>query len=90
MRSIKSSSRSICLRTTANSDTAVIQQTAELLAGIQNTTKDQVLYGLANLNFLKTKMTVADTAHALAFLASDRARMFTGTVVNSSAGAALD
>lgn len=82
--------RVVCLRTTANIDTAVIQATAEVLAGIQNVTKDQVLYGLANLNFLKTNMFVADTAHALAFLASDRARMFTGTVVNSSAGAALD
>jgi 3-oxoacyl-[acyl-carrier protein] reductase len=82
--------RVVCLRTTANTDTVVIQRTAELVAGIQGTTKDQVLGFLANLNFLKTNMSVDDTAHALAFLASDRARMFTGTVVNSSAGAALD
>jgi 3-oxoacyl-[acyl-carrier protein] reductase len=82
--------RVICLRTTANTDTVVIQETAELVAGIQKTTKDQVLKVLADLNFLKTNMSVSDTAHALAFLASDRARMFTGTVVNASAGAALD
>ena len=82
--------RVLCLRTTANADTAVIQRTAEIVAGMQGTTKDQVLGFLASLNFLKTNMGVADTAHALAFLSSDRARMFTGTVVNSSAGAALD
>ena len=82
--------RVVCLRTTANTDTVVIQQTAELVAGIQGTTKEQVLGFLANLNFLKTNMSVVDTARALAFLGSDRARMFTGTVVNSSAGAALD
>lgn len=82
--------RVVCLRTTANADTEVIQQTAQLVAGMQNTTKEQVLSFLASLNFLKTNMSVTDTAHALAFLASDRARMFTGTVVNSTAGAALD
>ena len=82
--------RVVCLRTTANTDTVVIQQTAELIAEMQNRSKDQVLTDLANLNFLRTKMSVKDTAHALAFLASDHARMFTGTVVNSSAGAALD
>jgi NAD(P)-dependent dehydrogenase (short-subunit alcohol dehydrogenase family) len=82
--------RVVCLRTTANTDTVVIRQTAELVAGMQNTTKEQVLHVLANLNFLKTNMSVHDTAQALAFLASDRARMFTATVVNASAGAALD
>jgi 3-oxoacyl-[acyl-carrier protein] reductase len=82
--------RVVCLRTTANTDTVVIQQTAELIAEMQSTTKDQIMTVLANLNFLKTNMTVQDTAHALSFLASDRARMFTGTVVNSTAGAALD
>jgi 3-oxoacyl-[acyl-carrier protein] reductase len=82
--------RVVCLRTTANTDTAVIQETAELVAGIQKTTKDQILKVLANLNFLKSNMSVKDTAYALVFLASDRARMFTGTVVNASAGAALD
>jgi NAD(P)-dependent dehydrogenase (short-subunit alcohol dehydrogenase family) len=82
--------RVVCLRTTANADTVVIQRTAELVAGLQGTTKDQVLGSLAGLNFLKRNMSVVDTAHALAFLGSDRARFFTGTVVNSSAGAALD
>lgn len=82
--------RVVCLRTTANVDTAVIQETAELIAGAQNISKGDVLARFASYNFLKTPMSVQDTAHALAFLASDRARMFTGTVVNASAGAALD
>jgi enoyl-[acyl-carrier-protein] reductase (NADH) len=45
---------------------------------------------MASLNFLKAPATTADTAKLAAFLASDRARLMTGTVVNSSAGAALD
>ena len=45
---------------------------------------------MASLNFLKVPASTSDTAKAAAFLASDRARMMTATVVNSTAGAALD
>jgi len=45
---------------------------------------------MAGFNFLKTPANIADTAKLAAFLASDQARLMTGTVVNSSAGAALD
>ena len=41
-------------------------------------------------NFLRTTATVRDTANAAVLIASDRARMLTGTVVNATAGAALD
>lgn len=39
-----------------------------------------------------TKQIIANggTAHAAVLIASDRARMLTGTVVNATAGAALD
>ena len=53
-------------------------------------TKEQMMAQMANLNLLKIPASVVDTAKAAAFLASDRARMMTGTVVNSSAGAAAD
>src|SRR5262249_5469705 len=53
-------------------------------------TKDQAVAHIASYNFLKTPASIADTAKLAAFLASDRARLMTGTVVNSSAGAALD
>jgi len=55
-----------------------------------NITKDQAMAQIAQLNFLKVPATVQDTANAAVLIASDRARMMTGTVVNASAGAALD
>ncbi len=82
--------RVVCLRTTANVDSQTIQQTVDILASKMNVTKDQMVEKLASLNFLKIPARTSDTAKAAAFLASDRARMITGTVVNSSAGAALD
>jgi enoyl-[acyl-carrier-protein] reductase (NADH) len=82
--------RVVCLRTTANVDSRTIQQTTEALAGKLNATKDQMIAGMAGLNFLKVPANTSDTAKAAVLIASDRARMFTGTVVNATAGAALD
>ena len=53
-------------------------------------TKDQMIASMAGLNFLKVPANTSDTAKAAVLIASDRARMFTGTVVNATAGAALD
>jgi hypothetical protein len=39
---------------------------------------------IAQQNFLKVPATVTNTANAAVFLASDRARMMTGTVVNAN------
>jgi hypothetical protein len=55
-----------------------------------NITKEQALEQLAQANFLKVPATVQDTANAAVLIACDRARMMTATVVNVSAGAALD
>ena len=82
--------RVVCLRTTANVDSGAIYQTVELLSARMKVPKEQIVAQIANLNFLRVPAKVSDTANAAAFLVSDRARMFTGTVVNSSAGAALD
>jgi NAD(P)-dependent dehydrogenase (short-subunit alcohol dehydrogenase family) len=82
--------RVVCLRTTANTDSRAIQQTMEALAGKMNVTKDQMIARIASLNFLKVPASISDTAKAAAFIACERARMMTGTVVNSTAGAALD
>lgn len=82
--------RVVCLRTTANVDSRTIQQTVEALAGKMKVPIDQMMANIASLNFLKVPATVSDTAKAAAFLASDRARMITGTVLNSTAGAAAD
>ena len=82
--------RVVCLRTTANMDSRTIQQTMDALASKMNVTKDQMIARMASLNFLKVPASISDTAKAAVFLASDRARMMTGTVVNSTAGAAAD
>ena len=82
--------RAVCVRTTANTDSRTIQQTVDALAGGLHASKEQIINGMASLNFLKTPASVADTARAAVFVACDRARMLTGTVVNTTAGAALD
>lgn len=82
--------RVVCLRTTANTDSRTIQQTMDALASKMNVTKDQMIARIADLNFLKVPARVSDTAKSAVFLTSDRARMLTGTVVNSTAGAAAD
>jgi len=82
--------RVVCLRTLANVDSRSIQDTMGILAGQLGITKDMAMAQVAQSNFLKVPATVADTANAAVLLASDRARMMTGTVVNATAGAALD
>jgi 3-oxoacyl-[acyl-carrier protein] reductase len=82
--------RVVCVRTVANVDSRSIRDTAEIAAGQLHIPKEQVLERIAQGNWLKVAATVQDTANAAVLVASDRARMFTGTVVNASAGAALD
>jgi NAD(P)-dependent dehydrogenase (short-subunit alcohol dehydrogenase family) len=82
--------RVVCLRTVANIDSRSIQDTVDFLAARMNITRDQGMAQVAQQNFLKVPATVQDTANAAVLIASDRARMMTGTVVNASAGAALD
>lgn len=82
--------RVVCLRTVANVDSRSILDTMDFVAGRMNITKEQAMGQVALSNFLKVPATVQDTANAAVLIASDRARMMTGTVVNASAGAALD
>jgi 3-oxoacyl-[acyl-carrier protein] reductase len=82
--------RVVCLRTLANTDSRSIQDTMEFLASQLPITKDQAIARIAQSSFLKVAATVQDTANAAVFIASDRARMLTGTVVNATAGAVLD
>jgi len=82
--------RVVCVRTLANIDSRSIQDTIGLLVGQFNITKDQAMAQIAQSTFLKVAATVQDTANAAVLMASDQARMMTGTVVNATAGAALD
>lgn len=82
--------RAVCLRSTANPDTRTIRETAEARAQAMGTTPEQVLERLADSTMLKALPHAADTARAVAFLASNAARMLTGTVLNASAGTIAD
>ena len=82
--------RVVCLRSAAMPDTQTIQQTLDAMVSRTGITKDQATAALANLTLLKVSPWVSDTAKAAAFLASDHARMMTGTVLNSSGGAVAD
>jgi len=82
--------RVVCLRTVANVDSRPILETMDFVASRMNITREQAIGQVALANFLKVPATVQDTANAAVLIASDRARMMTATVVNASAGAALD
>jgi NAD(P)-dependent dehydrogenase (short-subunit alcohol dehydrogenase family) len=82
--------RVVCLRSTAMPDSRTIQQRLDAMVSGVSITKDQATAALANLTLLKVSPRVSDTAKAAAFLASDHARMMTGTVHNSSGGAVAD
>jgi NAD(P)-dependent dehydrogenase (short-subunit alcohol dehydrogenase family) len=82
--------RVVCVRTLANVDSRSIQDTMGFVAAQFNITKEQAMAQIAQSNFLRVPATVQDTANAAVLVASDRARMMTGTVVNATAGAALD
>jgi NAD(P)-dependent dehydrogenase (short-subunit alcohol dehydrogenase family) len=82
--------RSVCLRTTANTDSRTIKQLMVERARISNISIEEAISRTAGHNFLKVPASINDTARLAAFLASDQARLMTGTVVNSTAGAALD
>jgi NAD(P)-dependent dehydrogenase (short-subunit alcohol dehydrogenase family) len=82
--------RVVCLRTSANPDSRTIQELTDGIATMMNITRDQANATLADSTLLKVSPQTTDTANAAAFLASDRARMMTGTVLNSSAGVVPD
>ena len=82
--------RSVGLRIAANPDTRTIQDTTRVIAEHTGGTQEAALALLAAATMLGQSPRAADTARAAAFLASDRSRMMTGTVMNSSAGAVWD
>jgi 3-oxoacyl-[acyl-carrier protein] reductase len=82
--------RTVCIRTTANTDSRSILDTMERASEVTNLPVAELLAATANGNFLKVAATVADTARAAVLASSDYARMMTGTVLNVTAGAAFD
>jgi 3-oxoacyl-[acyl-carrier protein] reductase len=78
--------RAVCVRTAANSDSRTVSDIAQA-AGMM---PDQIRQNLAAMTMLGASPTTGDTASVAAFVASDQARMLTGTVVNASGGAVVD
>ena len=82
--------RVVGVRTAATPETRTIQELQAAMTAGMNITEDQVFKTLADMTLLKVSPTIVDMAKAAVFAASDNARMLTGTVLNSSAGAAID
>ena len=82
--------RVVCLRTAAYPDTRTIRETCETVGKLMSLTLDQVAAGLAESTMLKVSPRTSDTARAVVVLTSDRVRMMTGSVRNTSAGAVPD
>lgn len=82
--------RAVRVRTMAMVDSRTIEDTMQVIEKRLRITRKDSIARLAGANFLHTLPRVDDTARVITFVASDRARMLTGTVVNSSAGAAPD
>jgi 3-oxoacyl-[acyl-carrier protein] reductase len=82
--------RVVCLRTAANSDSRTIHDTVDAMGRILNITAEQAAAVIAQGRLLNTSPHTHDTARAVAFLASERARMMTGAVLNASAGVVTD
>jgi 3-oxoacyl-[acyl-carrier protein] reductase len=82
--------RVVCVRTAATPETRTIQELQATMTTAMNIPEEQVFKTLADMTLLKVSPTIADLARTAAFAASDNARMMTGTVLNSSAGAVID
>jgi len=82
--------RVVCVRTAATPETRTIQELQASISAAMNIPQEQVFRTLADMTLLKVSPAIADMARVAAFAASDNARMMTGTVLNSSAGSAID
>ncbi len=70
--------------------TRTIQQSFENVAHTLGLSKAQVVSMFEQGSLLVRLPTVADTARLAAFLASDGARILTGTILNASSGRVID
>lgn len=82
--------RAVCLRTAANPDSRTIQDTADIVGRMTNLTPERVLADLEKSTWLGASPHTEDTADGAVLLASNRARMMTGTVHNATAGICTD
>jgi NAD(P)-dependent dehydrogenase (short-subunit alcohol dehydrogenase family) len=84
--------RVVCLRTALNPDSRTSKENADLSADRMGVPADHEQFAatLARGTMLQASPSTTDTARAAVLLASDSARIMTGTVQNSSAGLVWD
>lgn len=82
--------RVVCFRSAGMSDSHRIQGVLAAMAQLVGAPLDAFMQGAREKPLLKRMSTLAEAAEAIAFLASDRASVFTGTVVNGSCGEVMD
>jgi NAD(P)-dependent dehydrogenase (short-subunit alcohol dehydrogenase family) len=84
--------RVVCLRTGGIPDSRTLQDSSEAIAERAGGKPDQEQFArfLAETTMLKVNPSATDTARTAVLLASDWARMLTGTVLNASVGAVWD
>lgn len=68
----------------------VAVDTIDAMVAMGGVTRDEAVAAIAHGRLLPASPHTADTARAVAFLASDRSAKMTGTVLNSSAGVVAD
>src|SRR5262249_12976156 len=82
--------RVVCMRTAANPDSRTIRDTVDLMVETLNIAPEQAAAAITEGRLLNASPHTADTARAVAFLASERARMMTGAVLNAPSGLVID
>jgi 3-oxoacyl-[acyl-carrier protein] reductase len=82
--------RVVGLRSGGMLETRTLQQSVNNVAQTLGIPKEQVVAVIEQAHLLKRQGTVADTAKLLAFLASERAAIITGAILNASSGMILD
>jgi 3-oxoacyl-[acyl-carrier protein] reductase len=82
--------RVLCMRTAANPDSRTICDTVDAIVNLLGIRPEQACAAVAEGRLLNASPRTADTARAVGFLASERAGMMTGAVLNASAGLVTD
>lgn len=82
--------RVVCFRSAGMADSRRIQGVLDAMARVVGAPRDAFIQAAREKPLLRRMSTLAEAAEAIAFLASDRASVFTGTVVNGCCGEVVD
>lgn len=82
--------RVVCFRSAGMADSRRIQGVLAAMARLAGAPLEAFVQGARDKPLLKRMSTLAEAAEVIAFLASERASVFTGTVVNGCCGEVVD